>query len=190
LSIRARKKKKPKPKGAIMPAQTQTGKLFYKIGEVSRLAQVEPYILRYWENEFPVLSPRKSSGGQRVYQKKDLDLVLSIKRMLHEEGYTIAGARKKIAERGKGGKGAREAAGDKEGGQHAPVSTVQMPAKPEPLELGIAAEVRPKPQKSAPKKTKRNMPQMALPLFEADEGIQDALVKFKAEIKELLNLVK
>jgi DNA-binding transcriptional MerR regulator len=172
-----------------MPAQTQTTKLFYKIGEVSRLAQVESYILRYWENEFPVLSPRKSSGGQRVYQQKDLDLVLSIKRMLHEEGYTIAGARKKIAERGRGGregKGARNAAG----GQHAPASTVQMAAKPEPLELGIAAEVRPKPQKPAPKKIKRNMPQMALPLFEAEEDIQDALVKFKAEIKELLNLVK
>jgi DNA-binding transcriptional MerR regulator len=176
-----------------MPAQTQTTKLFYKIGEVSRLAQVESYILRYWENEFPVLSPRKSSGGQRVYQQKDLDLVLSIKRMLHEEGYTIAGARKKISERGRGGregKEAREAAGDKERGQHAPASMVQMPAKPEPLELGIAAEVRPKPQKPAPKKTKRNIPQMALPLFETEDGIQDALVKFKAEIKELLNLVK
>jgi DNA-binding transcriptional MerR regulator len=173
-----------------MPAQT--GKLFYKIGEVSRLAQVEPYILRYWENEFSVLSPRKSGGGQRVYQQKDLDLVLSIKRMLHEEGYTIAGARKKISERGKGakgGKGAREAVGDKKR-LDAPAITIQMAAKPEPLELDIAAEVRPKPQKPAPKKIKRNMPQMALPLFEAEDGIQDALVKFKAEIKELINLVK
>ena len=164
-----------------MPAQT--GKLFYKIGEVSRLAQVEPYILRYWENEFRVLSPRKSSGGQRVYQQKDLDLVLSIKRMLHEEGYTIAGARKKIAERGKG---AREAEGSKD----TTAATIQMAAKPEPLELGIAAEVRPKPQKPAPKKVKRNIPQMTLPFFEEEDGIQDALVKFKAEIKELINLVK
>lgn len=163
-----------------MPAQT--GKLFYKIGEVSRLARVEPYILRYWENEFPVLSPRKSSGGQRVYQQKDLDLVLSIKRMLHEEGYTIAGARKKIAERGKG---AREAGG----GKDTPV-TMQMAAKPEPLELGIAAEAGPKPQKPAPKKVKRNMPQMPLPFYEAEEGIQDALVKFKAEIKEIIELVR
>ena len=73
-------------------------KLFYKIGEVSRLAGVEPYILRYWESEFPALSPRKNSGGQRVYLQRDLDLVLTIKRMLHEEGYTIAGARKKLAE--------------------------------------------------------------------------------------------
>jgi DNA-binding transcriptional MerR regulator len=183
-----------------MPAQT--GKLFYKIGEVSRLAQVEPYILRYWENEFPVLSPRKSSGGQRVYQQKDLDLVLSIKRMLHEEGYTIAGARKKISERVRGAKGARESAGDKErgkeasgareagGGKAKPASMVQMAAKPEPLELDIAAEARPAPPKPAPKKVKRNTPQMSLPFFEAEDGIQDALVKFKAEIKELINLVK
>ena len=77
-------------------------KLFYKIGEVSRLAGVEPYILRYWESEFPMLAPRKNQGGQRVYQDKDLDMVLDIKRMLHEEGYTIAGARKKLAESGRG----------------------------------------------------------------------------------------
>lgn len=73
-------------------------KLFYKIGEVSRMAGVEPYILRYWETEFPKLAPRKNKGGQRVYRQKDLDLVFTIKRMLHEEGYTIAGARKKIGE--------------------------------------------------------------------------------------------
>ena len=73
-------------------------KLFYKIGEVSRLAGVEAYILRYWETEFPALSPRKNKGGQRVYLQKDLDLVLRIKRMLHEEGFTIAGARKKLSE--------------------------------------------------------------------------------------------
>ncbi|MBI5694235.1 MAG: MerR family transcriptional regulator [Nitrospirae bacterium] len=76
-------------------------KLFYKIGEVSRLAGVEPYILRYWETEFPRLSPRKNKGGQRVYRQRDLDLVLTIKRMLHEEGYTIAGARKKLSEAGR-----------------------------------------------------------------------------------------
>ena len=76
-------------------------KLFYKIGEVSRLSGVEPYILRYWESEFPMLSPRKGRGGQRVYRQKDLDTVLCIKRMLHEEGYTIAGARKKLLEKGK-----------------------------------------------------------------------------------------
>lgn len=75
-------------------------KLFYKIGEVSRLAGLESYVLRYWETEFPALRPRKSSGGQRVYTKKDVDLVLQIKRMLYEQGFTIAGARKRLRARG------------------------------------------------------------------------------------------
>ena len=75
-------------------------KLFYKIGEVSRLADVEPYILRYWESEFPALAPKKNRGGQRVYLQSDLEMVLRIKRMLHQEGYTIAGARKKLADIG------------------------------------------------------------------------------------------
>jgi len=71
-------------------------KLFYKIGEVSRLTGLEAYVLRYWETEFPALRPRKSSGGQRVYTRKDVDLVLNIKRMLYEQGFTIAGARKRL----------------------------------------------------------------------------------------------
>ncbi|HET6516416.1 MAG TPA: MerR family transcriptional regulator [Thermodesulfovibrionales bacterium] len=73
-------------------------KLFYKIGEVSKIADVEPYVLRYWETEFPFLRPRKNKSGQRVYVKKDLELVLQIKKMLHEERYTIEGVRKKFGE--------------------------------------------------------------------------------------------
>lgn len=71
-------------------------KLFYKIGEVSRMTGLEAYVLRYWESEFPFLHPRKSSGGQRVYTKKDVDLVLDIKRMLYEQGFTITGAKKQL----------------------------------------------------------------------------------------------
>ena len=73
-------------------------KLFYKIGEVGRLAGIENYILRYWEAEFPSLAPKKGRGGQRVYLQRDLDLVMRIKQMLYDEGYTIAGAKKKLAE--------------------------------------------------------------------------------------------
>ena len=75
-------------------------KLFYKIGEVSQLTGLESYIIRYWETEFPTLHPKKSRGGQRVYQKKDLETVLKIKQMLYEQGYTIAGARKMLSRRG------------------------------------------------------------------------------------------
>ncbi len=71
-------------------------KLFYKIGEVSKLAGVEPYVLRYWESEFPFLKPRKA--GQRVYTKKEIELVLQIKRLLYQEKYTIAGVKRKFSE--------------------------------------------------------------------------------------------
>lgn len=71
-------------------------KLFYKIGEVSKIVGVEPYVLRYWETEFPFLKPRKSKSGQRVYVKKDIELLLQIKRLLYQERYTIEGVRKRL----------------------------------------------------------------------------------------------
>jgi DNA-binding transcriptional MerR regulator len=71
-------------------------KLFYKIGEVSRIVGVEPYVLRYWETEFSFLKPRKNKSGQRVYIKRDVELLLDIKRLLYQERYTIEGVRKRL----------------------------------------------------------------------------------------------
>ncbi|MEW6584369.1 MAG: MerR family transcriptional regulator [Nitrospirota bacterium] len=71
-------------------------KLFYKIGEVSKIVGVEPYVLRYWETEFSFLKPRKNKSGQRVYIKKDVELLLTIKRLLYQERYTIEGVRKRL----------------------------------------------------------------------------------------------
>ena len=68
----------------------------YKIGEVCRLADVQPYVLRYWETEFPALAPEKSGGGQRVYSQREIDVILRIKELLYTEGFTIAGAKKKL----------------------------------------------------------------------------------------------
>jgi DNA-binding transcriptional MerR regulator len=76
-------------------------KLYFKIGEVSRLAGVKPYVLRYWESEFPSLGPKKSGTNQRQYRRKDVELVLEIKRLLYEKRYTIEGARKFLQQRGK-----------------------------------------------------------------------------------------
>ena len=78
-----------------MPAATEDGRLF-KIGEVCRLADVQPYVLRYWETEFPALTPNKSGGGQRLYTQREIDIVLRIKQLLYSEGFTIAGAKKKL----------------------------------------------------------------------------------------------
>ena len=74
------------------------GKLFFKIGEVAELANVEQHVLRYWEDEFETLQPNKNRSGQRLYEKKDVELILEIKRLLHIDKYTIAGAKKKLKE--------------------------------------------------------------------------------------------
>lgn len=77
-------------------------KLYFKIGEVARLAGVEPYVLRFWESEFPALKPGKSNKGQRLYRRREVELALQIKMLLHEQGFTIAGARQKLkSEQGK-----------------------------------------------------------------------------------------
>ena len=73
-----------------------TDRLFYKIGEVSSIAEIESHVLRYWESEFPFLKPRKNDTGQRIYTRKDLELVLQIKNLLYNEKYTIAGVRNKF----------------------------------------------------------------------------------------------
>ena len=72
----------------------------YKIGEVCRMADVQPYVLRYWETEFPSLAPNKSGGGQRLYTRREIDIILRIKQLLYSEGFTIAGAKKKLEEIG------------------------------------------------------------------------------------------
>src|ERR1700690_2126310 len=76
-------------------------KLFFRIGEVSQLLGVEPYVLRYWESEFPGLSPKKSNTGQRMFRRKDVEMLLNIKQLLYDRKFTIEGARKALkAEKG------------------------------------------------------------------------------------------
>ena len=79
-------------------------KLFFKIGEVCEITDTQPYVLRYWESEFPALAPAKNSSGQRIYRRKDIETVLRIKQLLYEEGFTIAGAKKRL-EAEMGGRG-------------------------------------------------------------------------------------
>jgi DNA-binding transcriptional MerR regulator len=68
----------------------------FKIGEVCRMADLAPYVLRYWETEFSALAPNKSGGGQRLYSQREVDVILRIKQLLYTEGFTIAGAKKKL----------------------------------------------------------------------------------------------
>ena len=71
-------------------------RLYFKIGDVARICEVETYVLRFWESQFPQLKPNKSGTGQRLYRKRDVELALEIKRLVHAEGYTLAGARQTL----------------------------------------------------------------------------------------------
>ena len=81
--------------GAASPAKS-----FFRIGEVSRMTATKPFVLRYWETEFPMLQPVKSPKGHRLYRREDIDTVFTIKRLLYNEGFTIAGARRHLREAG------------------------------------------------------------------------------------------
>ena len=86
------------------------GKLYYRIGEVAQITDVKPHVLRYWETEFRWMAPPKSRSKQRLYRRKDIEMILAIKRLLYEERYTIAGARQQLRDLGLG-KGAETSDG-------------------------------------------------------------------------------
>jgi DNA-binding transcriptional MerR regulator len=81
-------RKTPPPSGSEIP-----DKLYFRIGEVSKLCDLPAYVLRFWESEFPQLKPHKGGTGQRLYRRRDVEMVLRIKKLLYDEGYTIPGAR-------------------------------------------------------------------------------------------------
>jgi len=98
--------------------QTAAEQGLYRIGEVSRLTDLKPFVLRYWETEFPMLEPVKSASGHRLYRQQDVDMVLRIKRLLYDEGFTIAGARRHLREQngaGEADNSAHAASGASEG---------------------------------------------------------------------------
>ena len=102
-------------------------RLYYKIGEACKELGIQPYVLRYWETEFPALAPSKSRSGQRVYSEKELEIIRRIKQLLYEEGYTIAGAKKKLeAELASGSLGE----GDENGAVSEPATAAAPPPAP------------------------------------------------------------
>ncbi len=91
-------RERPAPAAGDIPVEVPD-RLYFRIGEVSSITGVPPYVLRYWESEFPALQPRKSGGGQRLYRKRDVALILEIRKLLYQERYTVAGARRRLTER-------------------------------------------------------------------------------------------
>ena len=166
-------------------------KLYFKIGEACKQLDIQPYVLRYWETEFPALSPDKSKSGQRVYSREDLGIIRRIKELLYDEGYTIAGAKKKL-------EGELESGGLAEPAAEPEAEEEPAPEKPEPAPEKAAS----KPAKKAkakeqpePEPAPEPSPQMAAKTKPAEEpeldsgaadakmlrdGIQDALKEVRA----------
>jgi DNA-binding transcriptional MerR regulator len=90
----------PHTAGGLTEAAVNPMKRYYRIGEVSRLTGVKAHVLRYWESEFRWMAPAKSRSQQRLYRHRDIEVILLLKRLLHEERFTIAGARKRLRELG------------------------------------------------------------------------------------------
>lgn len=95
----AKRRQRPSPTGAA-PARTEAGHRPLKIGEAARRLGVEPYVLRFWETQFAFLRPRHAASSHRMYEPRDLELLRLVKGLLHVQGYTIAGAKKRIREVG------------------------------------------------------------------------------------------
>ena len=178
----------------------------YKIGDVCRIADVQPYVLRYWESEFPVLAPDKSVPGPRTYSPKELKLIEQIKRLLYDEGYTIAGAKKRLEAEGGSKADAKSAADTNPAVQPLPPTTAEKR-----MEKAAVAEKADKPDKAekvdkaartqrpakapAQKFTEASAfelpaPEITMPVVSPPEPANDARIeRAVAELKDVLALL-
>jgi DNA-binding transcriptional MerR regulator len=147
-------------------------KLFFKIGEVCELAGVQAHVLRYWETEFPTLAPQKNRAGQRTYRRRDVEMALRIKELLYDEQYTIAGAKKKLANELRAGGAVRDSAP----AAKAPVRSL----KPPPSLAGrlSAAAAQPALETSAPHSSD-----------ELNDDSKAELRRIASELKDILRLL-
>lgn len=157
----------------MVPKARVQKRLYYKIGEACKALGIQPYVLRYWETEFPALTPSKSRSGQRVYSEKELEIIRRIKELLYEEGYTIAGAKKKLEAELVAG-GVVEAAGDDVDeapgvvAQEAPVEEASTPA-PRRETLPLPLEQLPALDTDAPERVQTLLSGIEEALHEARE---------------------
>lgn len=149
-------------------------KLFFKIGEVCELTDIQPYVLRYWETEFPTLAPAKNSSGQRIYRRRDIETVIRIKELLYGEGFTVAGARKKIEQ---------EQAG-----------RIDTPVPPAALEHAFEGtepdtKIGPTPSAAAIRAAMAHPPTSGEPAVARDDKTRAILQEVKEELRALLKVL-
>lgn len=162
-------------------------KLFFKIGEVCDITNVQAHVLRYWESEFPMLAPQKNRAGQRTYRKRDVEMVLRIKELLYDDQYTIAGAKKKLSSELRGASKLKVVTPDMTAAQSPPTATPTPPAlnvaPPSPsVETSIAPALQPTPS------TLDEVSAPPAPPALSDER-RAALIRLRRELNDLLKLL-
>ncbi len=143
-------------------------RLYFKIGDVAQICEVETYVLRFWETQFPQLKPNKSGKGQRLYRKREVELALEIKRLVHEQGYTIAGARQAL-----------------DNAQHRPASVT--PIGTSPVAGAPAMKMRSESEKSAILRVKSELREIAALLAAAPAARRERpkIVRVRSESDSL-----
>jgi DNA-binding transcriptional MerR regulator len=150
-------------------------KLFFKIGEVCEHTDIQPYVLRYWETEFPTLAPAKNSSGQRIYRRRDIETVIRIKELLYGEGFTVAGARKKIEQ-------------EQSGRVDTPVSPAALESAFEGAEPDV--KIGPTPSAAAIRAAMAQPPSSNEPAVARDDKTRAILQEVKEELKALLKTLE
>jgi len=146
----------------------------FKLNEVCKLANVQPYMLRFWGTEFPQLEAAKSGTGQRLYSREQVELILEIRRLLFDEGLTIAGARKKIAAAEDGGGESKARAAEKRDADKKPAEKKTAPQ---------TSSARRKTSKKAAAEVDKEAPPDVQPLLATLKNVRDEIDKIVAELK-------
>jgi DNA-binding transcriptional MerR regulator len=162
------------------PAVAIPEKLFFKIGEVCELAGVQAHVLRYWESEFSMLAPQKNRAGQRVYRKRDVEMALRIKELLYDDMYTIAGAKKRLANDLRGGSKLKVVGAEEDGSEA--VTPKVIPAE------DVAPRLDFSEADTFPQLTSSSLNRPPLPPRTAEE--RQGLKQLAAELRALLSLLE
>ncbi|MBI4749800.1 MAG: MerR family transcriptional regulator [Acidobacteria bacterium] len=170
-------------------------KLFFKIGEVCELVEVEPHVLRYWEQEFPQLTPQKNQAGQRVYRRRDVEIAMRIKALREEEGFTIAGAKKRLAQEMRSGSKLKVVPMERPTEVARPAPPVEPPP-PVTIEMaGPVAEIASEPPLPTPPAELETLTIVGSEFEETPPGQfsveqKAALRKIRTELEALLTLLR
>jgi DNA-binding transcriptional MerR regulator len=158
-------------------------KLFFKIGEVCDITEVQAHVLRYWESEFPMLAPQKNRAGQRTYRKRDVEMVLRIKELLYEDQYTIAGAKKKLASEIRGASKLKVVTPEM-----AAAAAAEQSATPQPQAAPASAAP---PSFAAPQPTYASDTEVAprQPEYPITDERRAALLRLREQMRDLLTLL-